>query len=655
MTARIYVGRVMHARREPVVHRFEYPLYWYALDLDALDELDRRVRLFGYNRPRLVSLWDRDYLRGEGAIREKLVRELAAAGCADGVARVELVTMLRYLHYVFIPVSFYYCYRADGTLRAVVAEVNNTFGERHLYLLEPAAGAAFPVRCTAAKAMHVSPFNDLRGHYEFFFSALDESMDIRIDLVRDGRPVLHARLTGQARPLTDVELRRTLVRYPLAAALNMPRIVWEAGRLYFMKKLPVHPKPAPSSPMTRPAAPSLRERLGWRGTEALLGRLQRCRLRVTLPDGSSREFGGREAGREAELAVRDWAMFGRVLRSGDVGFGEAFMHGEWDSGDLAGLMTLMAENTEWLSGAPAGPAAWVRRLRHRARRNTRPGSRRNIRAHYDLGNDFYRLFLDEGLNYSCAVFADPGEPLEQAQRRKLESILGKARLGPADHVLEIGCGWGSFALEAARTTGCRVTGLSLSREQVALARERVAAAGLADRVAIELLDYRDVRGQFSRIVSIEMLEAVGHDFYGTFFAACDRLLAPGGWAVIQTITIPDQRYEAYRRRPDWIQQHIFPGGHLPSLTGLCRAMTRHSRFVVEDLENIGPHYAPTLAEWRRRFERQREALLTLGFDEVFQRKWRYYFSYCEAGFAARLLNGLQLVLRRPGELRGAVG
>jgi cyclopropane-fatty-acyl-phospholipid synthase len=291
----------------------------------------------------------------------------------------------------------------------------------------------------------------------------------------------------------------------------------------------------------------------------------------------------------------------------------------------------------------------LEKLRYLARPNNRPGSRRNIRRHYDLSNDFFRTFLDDSMAYSCAIFQDPDDSLETAQQRKFQAVIAKAHLGPGDHLLEIGCGWGGFAIAAARRTGCKVTGITISREQYRLARQRVQAAGLQHRIRILLRDYRDLRGRFDKIVSIEMLEAVGHGYYGAFFKQLDRLLAPGGIAVLQSITIPDQRYEAYRRSHDWIQKHIFPGGLLPSLTVLTRTMTRHSRLMVEAVENIGPHYAATLAAWRRRFVANRERVTEMGFDRVFQRKWIYYLGSCEAGFAERVLGDLQLVLTREGE------
>ena len=653
MKSRIYMGEVMHARLAPVEHRFVYPLYWYVFDLDELPQLDREVRGFGYNRRSLVSIRDADYLRGEGSIRERLMAELRNRGCEDGVVRVELVTMARYLNYVFIPVSFYYCYRADGSLRCVVAEVNNTFRERHLYILDKPNGepTQYPAQSGHAKEFHVSPFNDMRGDYEFSFSGLADKMEIHVDLVRDGGKVLETGFRGTALPLTTENLKQTLRRYPLAALLNMPRIVWQAAKLYFRKKLPVFQKPPPSSPMTFEADPTFRERLAVRAICSFFSLIRRGVLTVVMPDGTRRRFGGKEPGREVEMCVPTYRFFWRMLRDGDIGFGECYVERDMDCDDLFSLIALFVDNAEFMDDRNIR-FSWLGRLfnriRHEFRRNTLIGSRKNIEAHYDLGNEFYRTFLDESMMYSAAIHLEPDETLEQSQKHKLQAIIRKARLGPDDHVLEIGCGWGGFAIEAVRTTGCRVTGITLSREQLALGQERIAAAGLQDRIKLELRDYRTMEGQFTKIVSIEMLEAVGHEYLGTFFSACDRLLAPDGLVVLQVITIPDQRYDAYRRSTDWIQKHIFPGGVTPSLAALSEAMKKSSRFVVEELENIGPHYALTLREWRRRFELRLHDLEKMGYDKTFQRKWRYYLCYCEAGFEGRFINDLHLVLTRPG-------
>jgi cyclopropane-fatty-acyl-phospholipid synthase len=279
------------------------------------------------------------------------------------------------------------------------------------------------------------------------------------------------------------------------------------------------------------------------------------------------------------------------------------------------------------------------------RRNTISGSRRNIEAHYDLGNDLYRLFLDETMTYSSAVFASPDQPLADAQRNKYRIIAERAGLQGGEHVLEIGSGWGGFAMYAAGELGCRVTSITISPAQHELATERVRAAGLADKVSIELRDYREVEGQYDAIVSIEMLEAVGAEYFTAFFEACDRALRPGGRLSLQVITFPDAAYERQRRGANWIQTYIFPGGLLPSLAEIERSL-HHTRLLVRSVEDIAPHYVRTLQAWRTSFLNQLETVRSLGFDDRFIRMWDYYLSISEAGFATGIIQDLQLALEK---------
>jgi cyclopropane-fatty-acyl-phospholipid synthase len=654
----LYEGTVLHQRLGAVEHRFVYPVWYLAADLDRLEALARRSRLFSYNRHSLVSLWDKDYLSGEGTLRQKLDRLLAARGLQ--AARVLLITVPRVLGRVFNPVSFYYCYGVDGGLVAALAEVNNTFKERHVYLLDQpqAAPEGFSAQYQVPKEFHVSPFNDRRGDYLFRFAAPAERLDISIDIVREGSTALRTRLMGAARPLDDLSLAGQLLRMPFSAALTLPRILWQAAQLHYRKKLPVHTKPFADSPMTLIAEAPGR----WRALHRDLvfrhfRTLKRGRLSLTLPDRTLHLFGGMEEGPAASMRVGNWNFFKRLLVSGDIGLGESFQEGEWSSPDLTAVIRFFGANLD-LSDDRKLAWAWAGRLANRighlGRANTRSGSRRNIAAHYDLSNELYAKFLDETWMYSCAVFSEleaaDREPLAAAQRRKLKRLLEPLKLKPGQHLLEIGCGWGEMAITAARDYGVRVTGITLSQEQLTLARKRAADAGLGDRVRFELLDYRDLKGSFDAVVSCEMLEAVGHENLPGYFRALDRALKPGGRASVQVITLPDHRYEAYLRGTDWIQKHIFPGAVCPSLAAITAAMAQGSRLVVERAEDIGPHYAATLRRWRRAFLAQGDSIQALGFDEKFVRTWDYYFSYCEAGFAGRLLGNQQLLLRRAGDV-----
>jgi len=382
----------------------------------------------------------------------------------------------------------------------------------------------------------------------------------------------------------------------------------------------------------------------------LFNKIETGGLTFYLPDGSARYFGDKNSSFQAQMTINDYRFFKDAVLGGDVGLGEAYMKGFWDTDDIPALFSVLIKNRQALANGNMTTAWLVRqkdRLMHALRANTLIGSRRNIGEHYDLSNDFFQTFLDPTMLYSCGLYRGESDTCEDAQRRKLRSIIDKARIESTDHVLEIGCGWGGFAMEAVKQTGCRVTGITVSEEQYQLAQERVLQAGLQDKITILFKDYRHVAGLFDKIVSIEMLEAVGHKYLGTFFTACDKLLKPAGRLVIQVITIPDQNYENYRRNTDWIQKYIFPGGHLPSVTALSQVVTRNTSLLMEQLEDIGTNYARTLKDWRESFTRNLGKINSLGFDEIFQRKWIYYLAMCEAGFRERAIGDIQVVFRKP--------
>ena len=386
-----------------------------------------------------------------------------------------------------------------------------------------------------------------------------------------------------------------------------------------------------------------------------LAHMRRGRLRLTTPDGEMHEFGDPASSEHAQMTVRDDAFFRKCLLYGDIGFGESYVDGDWDTENVGAVLEwflLNAESAPHLSGSRTQPAALnilrlVNRATHLLRPNSRHGSRRNIIKHYDLGNDFFCTFLDESMTYSSAFYTRPGMTLAEAQQEKYRRLCAAIHLRSSDHVLEIGSGWGGFAIHAAQTIGCRVTTLTISPEQHALAVKRIAEAGLADRIEVLLCDYRDAEGTYDKIVSIEMLEAVGHRYIESFFAQCHTLLAPHGALGLQVITCPDGRYDSLRRGVDWVQKHIFPGTLLPSVARINTAVNRTGEMSLVHLEDMGLHYAATLREWRIRFNSEAARIRALGFDRTFLRKWNYYFSYCEAAFAARNISAVQMVYMRP--------
>ncbi|MCK6427121.1 MAG: cyclopropane-fatty-acyl-phospholipid synthase family protein [Burkholderiaceae bacterium] len=383
---------------------------------------------------------------------------------------------------------------------------------------------------------------------------------------------------------------------------------------------------------------------------ALLERLPQGRLQLELPDGRTRTFGVDGSDLQASVQLRDWTPLQAALAEGDIGFARSYIEGRWDTPDLAGLLRLLLANREALEALVYGRwwGGLLHRLRHALNRNSRRGSRRNIHLHYDLGNLFYRCWLDGTMNYSSAWFeGDAQRPLEQAQRAKMRRALQEAGVQPGARVLEIGCGWGAVAELAASEFEAQLTGVTLSKEQLRWGQERLARAGLAERAELRLQDYRDLRDEpFDALLSIEMFEAVGEAQWPTYFRQVQRLLKPGGRACIQTITIRDDLFERYRRSSDFIQQYIFPGGMLPCDAAFRREAQR-AGLVVEQAFAFGRDYAETLRRWRAAFEAQRESVRRLGFDEAFERTWRFYLAYCEAAFDAGSTDVVQYTLRRP--------
>lgn len=388
-----------------------------------------------------------------------------------------------------------------------------------------------------------------------------------------------------------------------------------------------------------------------------LRNLEQGQLRVV--EGERETWFGTEddVHQPAHLTVHDPSAWRDMVSGGSIGAAEAYVAGDWESPDLVGLLRFFARNNDRMNGFE-DRVSWVarpaRRSLHWLNRNTRTGARKNIEAHYDLGNDLFERFLDPTMMYSSAIFPSAESSLEEASRHKLDRICQKLDLRPDDQVVEIGTGWGGFALHAARHYGCQVTTTTISAQQYEWAREQIAAEGLEDRITLLYEDYRNLKGTYDKLVSIEMIEAVGPRFLGEYMATLDGLLKPDGLALIQAITLPEQRYERALKNVDFIQRFIFPGSFLPSLGAILGAVRDHSDLVFSHAEDIGLHYARTLACWRERFEANSDELRSLGYSDAFIRLWRYYFAYCEAGFAERCIGNIQLLMGKPGNRRPCI-
>ncbi|WP_129775808.1 SAM-dependent methyltransferase [Peristeroidobacter soli] len=411
-------------------------------------------------------------------------------------------------------------------------------------------------------------------------------------------------------------------------------------------------------PSILPNAPALVASDSWlqrTGRNALLGQLKHLKHGeiAVVEGGEVHRFGKPtpECSLSATVEVVHPQFWADAAFGGTTGAGEAYIHGHWRSDDLTALVRIMVLNREIMQTMEGGLAfltSPLRRIFHWMNRNSKDGSRKNIAAHYDLGNDFFQLFLDDTMAYSCGIFEAPEATLKEASLAKFEAVCRKLQLKPSDHLVEIGTGWGGLAIYAAKKYGCRVTTTTISKEQYALAKERVAAEGLNDRIDLRLDDYRDLAGQYDKLVSIEMIEAVGHQFLDTYIAKCASLLKPNGAMLIQAITIQDQIYNDALKSVDFIQRFVFPGSFIPCVTAITDAVTRSTDMKVYHLEDIGPHYATTLRMWRENFFANIGKVRALGYPEEFIRLWDYYLCYCEGGFAERQLGDVHMLMVKPG-------
>jgi cyclopropane-fatty-acyl-phospholipid synthase len=357
------------------------------------------------------------------------------------------------------------------------------------------------------------------------------------------------------------------------------------------------------------------------------------------------------------IDVHHPSLYTDVAFGGTPGSGEAYMKGSWDCSDMTGLVRIILRNRDVLDSMDHGLTRLkgpLQKLMHRLNRNTRKGSKKNISAHYDIGNDLFRLFLDETMMYSSAYYERPEMNLEQASLAKLDLICTKLDLKPDDHLLEIGTGWGGLALHAAKKYGCRVTTTTISEQQHCYARNKVINEGLDDRIEVINKDYRDLDGQYDKLVSVEMIEAIGHQYMDSYFSKCSGLLKPQGMMLIQAITIRDQLYDKALKDVDFIKKYIFPGGFLPSVQVMTGAISRHTDMKIFHLQDIGPHYARTLRDWKHRFLSGLDDVRQLGYSEQFIRLWNYYFCYCEGGFLERDIGTVQMLLTKPGNRRSPV-
>ncbi len=674
MRSALYEGTVRHRRLSgPAEGEFSQRLFMAYLDLDELPQSIEAGRLSSARRRALARFRRTDHLGDRDTPLQDAVRALVAERTGRRPhGPVGLLTHLRCFGHVFNPVSFYWCFAPDGErVEAVVAHVTNTpWGESHSYVLDADAaadhGSARVARGSFSKELHVSPLMGMDQTYELRASDPGERISVHIESrTRGGRAAVRrdpvarqarvdaARAAPPARPVPGADRRDP-------DADLRPRAAPARAR----RRLP--PAPGGGAAMSAPAAVALRRRDSGPPAQPGGGRGAELSRRVVLRAlrgirGGQLEL--REAGHRivvgeqdpasplrAVIEVRSPAFYRQLLR-GSVGLCESYLDGIWECDDLVAMTRIAARNVgalDSLRRALAPVLIPAQRWAGWLERNTRRRARQRIEAHYDLGNELFALFLDETMMYSCGVFEHAGATLHEASVAKLDLICRRLELRPGEEVLEIGTGWGGFACHAAEHYGARVTTTTISREQHAYATERVRAAGLEDRVTVLCEDYRSLRGSYDKLVSIEMIEAVGWQYFGRFFRCCSELLREDGAMMLQAIVIDDRAYEVEKAGRSFINTHVFPGGCLPSLEVIGRTVARVTDLHQAHLEDITDSYVRTLAAWRERFLAAEEQVAALGYDERFRRLWELYLCYCEGGFAERRIRDVQMVLAKPG-------
>ncbi len=652
----IYTGSLRHRRYRELAHEFSYPVRFVYLDLDELPSLagGRLMR----RAPGAWRFRRQDYLGPVSLPLDVAVRDRVEAELGERPnGPIRMLTQLRSFGVAFNPVTLYYCFDAAGEqLHSVLAQVTNTpWRERQTYALGPWHHGRV-LHASTAKLMHVSPFMPMDQRYEITLTPPGPTLSVHIDVQGAEGSDFDATLGLNASPLNATTLSALIREDPFAALATLRRI-YVQGFTLKLRGATVHPHPTQGQSMSNPSPPGTpaatravhptgAERAArWLGVALL--KLTRIGTITVIEDGATLRFGAGEP--HATLTVRSPRFWTGLLR-GSVGLADAYAAGWFETDDLVEMIRVAALNARRIDG-PRRVIAPLRvpfqQLREYSKPLTRERNQREISAHYDLGNDLFERMLDPTMSYSCAVFESPQVSLEQAQLAKLERICQRLELSSADHLLEIGTGWGGLAIYAAQTRGCRVTTATISVEQHRYASARVKELGLDQLVDVVFCDYRDLRGRFDKLVSVEMVEAVGYRNFGRYLKVCSSLLKPDGLMLLQAITIDDRAYEVEKASKSFIRSYIFPGGCLPSLAVLTDRLAHRTDFQVAGIDDITAHYVETLKRWRANFDQAGEELTELGYDGHFQRIWRLYLAYCEAGFAERRILDLQLLLAKP--------
>ena len=669
--SRLAVGRVRHRRHYPKKHWFNYKLYYSWLDIDELSAIDE-FPFWSTKKFNLVEFRRSDYLRPlDQSLREAVNHHLESAAILEKPHRIMLLTHLRQWGKSFNPVSFYFCFRDDSQCFAILSEITNTpWGERHVYVHDCAKSLADkqPFVFEFEKVFHISPFMPMDVHYRWQFDVDGDQIAIVMQLYRNHRLEFDADLNLKFIPLTRHAAAKMPFHFAFMPLKVIASIYWEALRLWF-KRVPFykHPNRAVRASNHHEEKNTMAlEALPWNIGNQSNSAYKRLLLTVAnrIKVGTLRIIDGEETyefgkaaehlndeqhALNAEIHIVNPDVYRQIIRQGGNGAAQGYIDGHWKSPDLVNVIRVMAANQSTFDTVDERSSLWSRiqnKLMHWMNRNSITGSKRNILAHYDLSNDFYKLFLDSKMMYSSALYDENTTDLEQASANKLRSVCDKLQLNEQDHLLEVGSGWGGLAIYAAKHYGCKVTTTTISDAQYNEAKSRIAQEKLEDKITLLKQDYRLLEGSYDKIVSIEMVEAVGHQYLDGYFAKLGQLLKPGGRFLMQAITIDDRRYQRALREVDFIKKFIFPGSFIPSLTTLATSAAK-SGFRVKSLEDLGDSYAKTLKAWRNNFQNNIEHIHGLGFDEPFERLWMFYFCYCEGGFREKVISDVHIIFTQP--------
>lgn len=605
--------------------------------------------LFEKNTRILFSIHDANYLTpGQNSLKEKLTLFLKKEAPNIDYTEALMLTCPTFFGLNFNPVSFFYLLNSSQDIIAIIAEVHNTYKEKHLYLLTTPTEKKDYLIFENVKNFHVSPFFTVDGKYRFIFSKNMDNIEITINYFKGSKLMFNANLKLTTESLTGKRFTSMAGNYIHTAVTTFPRILIQATILKFKHKLRHFKNQGLKSPNSfSRKSPTIVNKLAITLLNKYLKKIDTLGLEINCPDGSALSYGQPSSKKLAKINVLDYRFFNLLVLKSDIGLADAYIKKYWDTDSLETVFEVFIANESLLKTSNVFISFYrtINKIQHQLRKNNISKAKKNIYEHYDLGNRFFELFLDKNRVYSSAIYSSPSESLEDAQINKINQALTMADVQPSHRILEIGSGWGALAIHAATTIGCHVTTVTISEEQYNHVKAEINKRHLDALIEVKLMDYRLLSGKYDRIISIEMLEAVGHDYLTTYFKKCYDLLNRNGKAMFQCIMIPNNRYESYRNSQDFIQKYIFPGGHLPSMVAIKQA-SKMANFNWMMSTTITDHYVKTLRTWEKTFLEKKDQILSMGFGHEFIQMWVYYFNYCSAGFNANFIQNEQFVIEK---------